>query len=89
MGSGYSEPSAWRERQQEGYGLSRPSVPTRMAETTGTMGFRMGQSVRHASFGEGVILSFDGEGERARVEIRFANSGTKWLMLSLAKLQGI
>ncbi len=89
MGSGYSEPNAWRERQQEGYGMSRPSVPTRMAETSGTMGFRMGQSVQHASFGEGVILSFDGEGERARVEIRFAKSGTKWLMLTLAKLQGI
>ncbi len=93
MGSGYSEPSPWRERQQEGYNLSRPSVPARMAQETysssGTMGFKMGQSVRHASFGEGVILSFDGEGERARVEIRFAKSGTKWLMLSLAKLQGI
>ena len=89
MGSGYSEPQPWRERQQEGYNLSRPSLPTRMAESSGTMGFRMGQSVRHASFGEGVILSFDGEGERARVEIRFAGSGTKWLMLSLAKLQGL
>ncbi|MES2884597.1 MAG: DNA helicase II [Pseudomonadota bacterium] len=87
MGSGYSEPSPWRERQQEGYNLSRPQLTPRMAEATGTMGFRMGQSVRHASFGEGVILSFDGEGERARVEIRFAGSGTKWLMLSLAKLQ--
>ncbi len=90
MGSGYSEPQPWRERQQEGYGLSRPSVPARMAQetysSTGTMGFRLGQSVRHASFGEGVILSFDGEGERARVEIRFAGSGTKWLMLGLAKL---
>jgi len=86
MGSGYSEPNAWRERQQEGYGLSRPTVPLRMAETSGVMGFRLGQSVRHASFGEGVILSFDGEGERARVEIRFAGSGTKWLMLMLAKL---
>ena len=89
MGSGYSEPSPWRERQQEGYNLSRPQLTPRMAESTGTMGFRMGQSVRHASFGEGVILSFDGEGERARVEIRFAGSGTKWLMLSLAKLQAL
>lgn len=89
MGSGYSEPQPWRERQQEGYGLSRPSLPPRMAETSSIMGFKLGQSVRHASFGEGVILSFDGEGERARVEIRFSGSGTKWLMLSLAKLEGI
>ena len=86
-GRGYEDPQPWRERQQEGYGLVRPQLTPRMAESQGTMGFKIGQGVRHASFGEGVILSFDGEGERARVEIRFAGSGTKWLMLTLAKLQ--
>ena len=88
-GRGYEDPQPWRERQQEGYGLSRPQLTPRMAQGEGTLGFRIGQSVRHASFGEGVILSFDGEGERARVEIRFAGSGTKWLVLTLAKLQAL
>jgi DNA helicase II / ATP-dependent DNA helicase PcrA len=87
MGSGYAEPQPWRERQQEGYNLSRPSVPTRMAASSGIMGFTIGQNVRHGSFGDGVILSFDGDGERARVEIRFASGSTKWLILGLAKLQ--
>jgi DNA helicase-2/ATP-dependent DNA helicase PcrA len=86
-GRGYEDPQPWRERQQEGYGLSRPVITPRMAETTGTMGYRMGQNVRHASFGEGVILAFDGEGERARVEVRFSSGQTKWLMLALAKLE--
>src|SRR5260221_57610 len=27
-------------------------------------GFRLGQSVRHDKFGEGVILNFDGDGQR-------------------------
>jgi len=84
---GYEDPQPWRERQQEGYGLTRPQLTPRMAESQGTMGFKIGQSVRHASFGEGVILSFDGEGERARVEIRFSSGQTKWLMLTLAKLE--
>ena len=88
MGSGYENPSPWRERQQEGYGLERPSVPRKMAEAGGGVGgFRIGQRVLHASFGEGTILSFDGEDERARVEVRFTNGSTKWLMLTLAKLQ--
>jgi DNA helicase-2/ATP-dependent DNA helicase PcrA len=35
------------------------------------------------------VLAFDGDGERTRVEVRFKSSGTKWLMLSFANLQGI
>jgi DNA helicase-2/ATP-dependent DNA helicase PcrA len=50
-------------------------------------GYRLGARVRHAKFGEGTILSFDGDGERTRVEIRFRDAGTKWLMLSYANLQ--
>ncbi len=90
MGSGYEHGNAWKERQEEGYNLKRPTISAHMAAASdGVGGFKLGQSVRHASFGEGVILSFDGEGERARVEIRFAASGTKWLMLGMAKLQAV
>lgn len=49
-------------------------------------GFRLGQRVRHANFGEGVILAFEGDGERARVQIKFANAGVKLLMLGYANL---
>ena len=52
-------------------------------------GFRLGQRVMHLKFGEGTILNFDGDDERARVEIRFKAAGTKWLMLSMANLQSV
>jgi DNA helicase-2/ATP-dependent DNA helicase PcrA len=86
LGSGYEHGNAWRERQQEGYNLSRPALSAKMTAEVGYGGYKLGQRVSHPSFGEGTILSFDGEGERTRVEIRFANAGTKWLMLAMAKL---
>ena len=52
-------------------------------------GFKLGQRVRHAKFGEGVILSFEGEGERATIEIRFRDAGIKRLMLGFAKLEAL
>lgn len=50
-------------------------------------GFRMGQRVLHATFGEGVILNQEGQGAQARVQVNFHQAGVKWLMLNLAKLQ--
>ena len=55
--------------------------------STGPQGLRLGQQVRHDKFGDGTVLAFDGDGERTRVEVLFKNDGTKWLMLSFAKLQ--
>ena len=50
------------------------------------MGIRLGQRVRHGKFGDGVILSCEGQGAHARVEVNFENAGTKWLVLSYANL---
>jgi DNA helicase-2/ATP-dependent DNA helicase PcrA len=49
----------------------------------------LGQKVSHAKFGEGVILNYEGHGQQARVQVKFEAVGTKWLMLSFAKLQSI
>ena len=51
------------------------------------VGLRMGQRVRHAKFGEGVVTQAEGSGERARVQIRFSSAGSKWLMLGIAKIE--
>jgi DNA helicase-2/ATP-dependent DNA helicase PcrA len=51
-------------------------------------GFSLGQRVRHALFGEGVILNFEGSGAQARVQVNF-DEGSKWLMLSYAKLEAL
>ena len=49
-------------------------------------GLRVGQLVTHAKFGQGVIISAEGSGSDARVQINFGAAGIKWLMLAVAKL---
>ena len=49
-------------------------------------GLRIGQSVEHAKFGLGVIVSTEGRGADARVQVNFGGSGMKWLALEYAKL---
>jgi DNA helicase-2/ATP-dependent DNA helicase PcrA len=51
--------------------------------------FAVGQNVRHAKFGDGVVIDFEGRGLDARVQVRFASSGTKWLALQYAKLTAL
>ena len=49
-------------------------------------GMRMGQRVMHGKYGEGVVLQFEGGGDRAKVQINFSE-GAKWLMVGYANLQ--
>lgn len=51
--------------------------------------FRLGQIVRHKVFGEGTILNFEGSGAAARVQVNFAEQGSKWLVLQYAKLEAL
>ena len=51
--------------------------------------FSIGQNVRHAKFGDGVVINFEGRGLDARVQVRFASEGTKWLALQYAKLTAV
>lgn len=52
-------------------------------------GMRLGQTVGHSVFGEGVILQFEGQGSGARVQVNFGSQGTKWLVMQYAKLEHI
>jgi len=63
------------------------AAPTRRAPSTG--GLRVGQNVRHAKFGTGVIVNAEGSGQDARVQINFGAAGMKWLALSVAKLEPV
>jgi len=49
--------------------------------------WRIGQSVRHAKFGLGVIIDAEGRGDDARVQVNFRDAGVKWLALEYAKLE--
>jgi DNA helicase-2/ATP-dependent DNA helicase PcrA len=75
MGYGKFDNAAW---------ASEPAkVPkTRMP----SHGFRIGQSVLHPKFGQGVIVNAEGSGTDARLQINFGRLGMKWLALEYAKL---
>ncbi len=76
----YAGTGAWRE-EGEGNLASRSSP--RDAR------FRVGQGVAHARFGEGVVTGIEGSGEDARVQVKFAQHGSKWLALAIAKLEPV
>lgn len=98
FGSGFAREyqSAW----QKGSGLSgivgagqqapRPNTLNTTSsagpKTTTAQGLKSGQSVFHNKFGEGVILTIEGQGEDARAQVNFGRHGMKWLQLSIAKL---
>ncbi|MEK7772246.1 MAG: 3'-5' exonuclease, partial [Pseudomonadota bacterium] len=52
-------------------------------------GWRIGQNVLHAKFGTGVIVSCEGSGGEARVQVNFDHAGMKWLLLEYAKLTAV
>jgi DNA helicase-2/ATP-dependent DNA helicase PcrA len=69
--------------------VSRPawsSAPTRFVEEPSGPALRLGQRVRHGSFGQGVVVAAEGSGAHARVQVNFEDSGAKWLVLSYANL---
>jgi DNA helicase-2/ATP-dependent DNA helicase PcrA len=56
------------------------------AAAPSSSGLRMGQTVEHAKFGVGVIVSTEGRGADERVQVNFGSNGMKWLALAYAKL---
>jgi DNA helicase-2/ATP-dependent DNA helicase PcrA len=82
-----------RPRVQVQVQVSRPiQSPLRHARTASgvapgaELGVRLGQRVRHAKFGDGVILNCSGQGAHAQVEVNFETVGTKILVLAYANL---
>jgi DNA helicase-2/ATP-dependent DNA helicase PcrA len=67
-----------------------PAAASAMATTRqGPGGLRIGQSVFHSKFGEGVIVTLEGSGNDARAQVSFGRHGQKWLALSVARLTPI
>jgi DNA helicase-2/ATP-dependent DNA helicase PcrA len=50
-------------------------------------GMRLGSRVRHGKFGEGIVLTVEGQGPHARIQVNFERQGSKWLMLQYANLE--
>ncbi len=70
-----------------GYGAVPPAQ--NFGRPRDTSGFSIGQTVRHAKFGLGVIVSAEGNGSDTRVQVNFGSAGIKWLALSVAKLEAV
>jgi DNA helicase-2/ATP-dependent DNA helicase PcrA len=56
---------------------------------SGLAGLRLGGRVRHTKFGDGVVLTIEGSGAHARVQVNFEAAGPKWLVAAYANLQPI
>jgi DNA helicase-2/ATP-dependent DNA helicase PcrA len=100
FGSGYAK--EYQQAWQRGTGLgsvvgagrsagrpgfaSPPPPPPMVSKTPPSHGLRVGQSVFHTKFGEGVVLTLEGNGPDARAQVNFGRHGAKWLALSIAKL---
>jgi DNA helicase-2/ATP-dependent DNA helicase PcrA len=50
------------------------------------MPLKLGQRVSHPSFGEGVVVSAEGSGAHTRIQVNFADNGSKWLVYAYANL---
>jgi DNA helicase-2/ATP-dependent DNA helicase PcrA len=63
----------------------------RRAASTGaeTIGLRIGDDVRHAKFGEGIILLIEGDGDKAEAVVRFPDVGEKRLLLAWSPLERV
>jgi DNA helicase-2/ATP-dependent DNA helicase PcrA len=47
---------------------------------------KLGQRVNHPSFGEGVVISAEGNGAHTRLQVNFEGAGSKWLVAAYANL---
>jgi DNA helicase-2/ATP-dependent DNA helicase PcrA len=50
------------------------------------MPWKVGQGVAHSKFGQGVVVSYEGNADDLRVQVNFGKAGLKWLALEYAKL---
>ncbi|HFC92794.1 MAG TPA: DNA helicase II, partial [Leucothrix mucor] len=66
---------------------SKPKPKLKSAGKFNETGINIGQSVKHAKFGEGVVIDVEGTGDHARVQVNFESEGSKWLVLNYANLQ--
>lgn len=62
--------------------VSLPKATETLSEPDSVTGLHVGQTVTHRQFGDGVVLQQEGQGNRARLQIKFAKVGVKWLIAS-------
>jgi DNA helicase-2/ATP-dependent DNA helicase PcrA len=68
-----------------------PAMMSKQQSSTqkNAMPWKIGQQVAHAKFGEGVVVSYEGNASDMRVQVNFGREGLKWLAMEFAKLNPI
>ena len=93
FGSGFARDyqAAWARGSGLGsmVGAGRVEPAALIVPKNSSHGLRAGQSVFHTKFGEGMIVTLEGNGDDARAQVNFGRHGMKWLALSVAKLTPI
>lgn len=64
---------------------AKPSAPKHESGSSG--GFRVGMRVRHAKYGQGLIIKREGEGENSKLTVNFPGFGHKKLIEKYAGLE--
>lgn len=81
---GYTQKAAWVEKPESGNNKIAQSFNSKLDS-----GWRIGETVLHQKFGEGVIVNIEGSGTQARANINFGRNGMKLLDLGIAKLEKV
>jgi DNA helicase II / ATP-dependent DNA helicase PcrA len=69
-----------------GFGKDAFASPPVPQQKSPSHGLRAGMKVFHTKFGEGSVMSMEGQGDDARAQVNFPRHGVKWLALSVARL---
>jgi DNA helicase-2/ATP-dependent DNA helicase PcrA len=82
-GAPRSGPSLWEQMQKRTVAgpLGRSERPASKSP------YHVGQKVKHAKFGAGVVVAAQGDGDEAQVTVAFPDAGIRKLMLAYAKLE--
>ena len=72
------------------YGMqAAPIASAAQPASSNETALRLGQRVRHAQYGEGVIVNVEGGEGRALAQVHFDDAGAKWLVAAYANLVGL
>jgi DNA helicase-2/ATP-dependent DNA helicase PcrA len=85
-----SNGAAYRGTGSGGIGsVSMDSKSMVSSQKSVEMPWKIGQSVGHNKFGNGVVVSYEGNADDLRVQVNFGRAGLKWLALEYAKLEAL
>lgn len=76
---------SWSNTAQSQSRFSQEKLQDSFAST----GFKLGQRVLHPTFGEGIVMNYEGVGAQSRVQVNFATAGSKWLVVAYARLEAL